>query len=531
MKYEIYRSKDYREIMSNYHISSLLAKTVDFFGWSPEEIGEFLSEPKSTDVSNDLTLIRIKERLLLAQQTNEKVFVFGDYDADGICATTMMVKILKELEIEYGYYIPNRLDEGYGLNIERTKQAIEKGYSLIITVDNGVKATESLEYAKMSGIDVIVTDHHIIENEVEAYALLHPFLLPQEFRPLCGAGCVLQIAKTFHLELSSYLVLAMVATVGDMMELKGENRWIVREGLKFLKSGDYSNFALLLSEKVEYVSEEVVGFQIVPKLNAVGRLADRANANSVVQFLLSDNQSEMTRFAQELSLLNQSRRELTKEHIQQIDINSLSKSFAVVYNESFHPGIVGLVANNLCKEIGVPVMVVTMHNGHCVGSIRGVGGIDIIECLNPIKDHFLSYGGHALAAGISFETEQLENITSYLENYPYTRAEMKQLCILVNDEDMTIDNMADLLAKGPYGQGITLPLYYYQTPKIISFNYLKKENYLKWKFAQMEGLWFSNTNTYNDFVDNDKLNFIGRVKANYFRGMLSYVLQLETVEK
>jgi len=531
MKYEIYRSKGYREIMSNYHVGSLLAKTMDFFGWNSEEITEFLCEPKCVDVSADLTLIRIKKRLLLAQQMKEKVFVFGDYDADGICATTMMVKILKQLEIECGYYIPNRLDEGYGLNIERTKQAIEKGYSLIITVDNGVKATQSLEFAKMSGIDVIVTDHHIIENEVEAYALLHPFFLPKELKGLCGAGCVLQIAKILDLELPSYLVLAMVATVGDMMELKGENRWIVREGLKFLKSGNYPNFALLLNEKVENANEEAVGFQIVPKLNAVGRLADRANANSVVQFLLSSNQSEMARFAQEVSLLNQVRRELTKEHIQQIDNSNLSKSFAVVCNESFHPGIVGLVANNLCNEIGVPVMVVTMHNGHCVGSIRGVGGIDIIECLNPIKDHFLSYGGHALAAGISFEKEKLASIINHLENYPYIRAEIEQACILVNDEDMTVDNLTGLFAKGPYGQGLALPLYYYQTPKIISYNYLKKENYLKWKFAEIDGLWFSNTNSYKDFVGDDSLNFIGKVRTNYFRDMLSYVLQLESIEK
>ena len=531
MKYEIFRSNKYREIMSDYNVGSLLAKNIDFLGWGEEEISSFLSNPKGTDISGVVALVEVRERLYKAREKKERVFVFGDYDADGICATTMMVKILDELGIENGYYLPNRLSEGYGLNIERTKQAIDKGYSLIITVDNGVKATDSLEFAKEKGIDVIVTDHHIIENEVEAHTILHPDILPPNLSWLCGAGCVLQIAKILDLNLQEYLVLAMVATIGDMMELKGENRWIVKEGLRSFKEGYCSNLSLLLSGKVENVCEEDIGYQIVPKLNAVGRLADRANVNSVVQYLLSSNQIEIAKYAQELSTINQQRRELTKEHLVQIDVNSLDKNFAVIYNESFHPGIVGLVANNLCREIGIPVLVATIHDGKCVGSIRGVPGIDIIECLNPIKNSFINYGGHVVAAGVSFEKERLADITEYLNKYEYVASEVAEVCIMVNDEDMTTENLEELFGHGPYGKGMALPLYYYREPNIVSYNYLKKENYLKWKFAQMEGLWFSDTSTYQDFLNCDKLNFIGKLRMNYFRDMLSYVLQLQTVEK
>ena len=149
----------------------------------------------------------------------------------------MMVKLLKELGIEVGFYIPNRLEEGYGLNVERTKQAIEKGYQLIITVDNGVKAYDALLEAKNCGVDVIVVDHHTLEDEVDCLYLWHPSMIDVSCQYLCGAGCVLQLVKLFGVNIEPYLALAAVATIGDMMVLEGENRWIVQQGLRVINEG------------------------------------------------------------------------------------------------------------------------------------------------------------------------------------------------------------------------------------------------------------------------------------------------------
>ena len=207
MKYVKKSVNSYREIMDTFHIGSLLAKILASYNWSNEQIEQFLSLSVAYDSTQHEVALKIKNRIQLAKEKKQKVFVFGDYDSDGICATTMMVKLLRHLDIETGYYIPNRLQEGYGLNLERTKQAIEKGYELIITVDNGVKAYESLEYAKSCNIDVIVTDHHTLENEFPCFALWHPTMIDVSCQYLCGAGCVLQLAKLFDVQLDDYLAL------------------------------------------------------------------------------------------------------------------------------------------------------------------------------------------------------------------------------------------------------------------------------------------------------------------------------------
>ena len=530
MKYKNFNSNNYMQIMKDLNVGSLFAKVVDYYGWSIQEAKHFMSSPVSSSINDIEALSNIVGRILRAKSNNERVFVFGDYDADGICATTMLVKILRDNGIETGYYIPNRLEEGYGLNITRTTQAINDGYSLIITVDNGVKAHDSLKYAKECGIDVIVMDHHVIENEVDAYEVLHPHLLKGDLEYLCGAGCVLQIAKAMKLDLDYYLVLAMIATIGDMMELHGENRWIVSEGIKVLKKQKYQNIIQLLNNVNSDITTEDIGFQVVPKLNAIGRLADRANVNTVVRYLLSKDVDEIIHYSKQLNLLNQTRKQLTEEHLAQITLGS-EKTFIVVSSESFHPGIVGLVANRLSKEHNLPTMVCTLHNGNYVGSIRGVSGIDLMECVEPIKNELMHYGGHKMAVGLSFGSDKLSLISDYLQNYKYQLVEDCIDCVVVDDSDMTNENVAELFQYGPYGQGISLPLFVYDLPKIANYNYMKKTNYLKWKFTEIEGIWFSKTCEYNDFVGKDSLRFIGKLQTNVFRNIKNYVLQLEHVEK
>ena len=529
MKYFKKSIDSYRQIMDSYHIGSLLAKILAYYNWSDEQIYQFLTPSVAYQSDQHEVANQIKTRIEQAKIKHEKVFVFGDYDTDGICATSMMVKLLRYLGIEVGFYIPNRLQEGYGLNLERTKQAIEKGYELIITVDNGVKAYEPLEYAHAKGVDVIVIDHHTLENEFPCYALWHPSMIDASCQYLCGAGCVLQLVKLFDVQLDAYLAMAAVATIGDMMVLQGENRWIVQQGLKIINEGKHLAFSQLVKNLP--INEEDVSFQIVPKLNAVGRLADRANVNQVVNFLLCDDVVQVEKMALQIQALNDERKKMTVDHEQLVDEKALEQNFMVVYHEDFHPGIVGLLANRLCKNYGKPVMVLSSKDDCYVGSIRSVESLDIMEYLNDISNLFEAFGGHKQAAGITFKKDKFTEINAYLQQCEYTQGEEKVECLSVDSVDLQWSNIQELYAYGPFGQGVELPLLWYENADIKDYRFMKKETYMKWQLSSVEAVWFSNTHTYQDFVGENDLVFIGKIGKNVYRGMTNYVLQLEHVVK
>ena len=310
MQYKVIDTGNYRQIMEKYHVGSLLAKIVSSFNYTEEDLVSFFM-PKEYGVYHHETFDRIKEILEQARQQDRKVFVFGDYDCDGICATALMVKCLDKLGIKNGYYIPNRFTEGYGLNLNRVMQAHEKGYDILVTVDNGVSAHEALNYARDVGMTVIVTDHHVISEEVECDVLSHPELFETDYSYLCGTGVVYVLAQYLGLSDDWMKELAMIATIGDVMELKGFNVQLVREGLKLLNEHAVRNIGILGADIRFPCDETDVAFKIVPALNSIGRLADRANPNQAVRFLLTEDVREMQYLAQQIRDLNEQRKSMT----------------------------------------------------------------------------------------------------------------------------------------------------------------------------------------------------------------------------
>ena len=219
MKYRKIDTDRYTELMSRYHIGSLLAKVVSTYDYSEEELDSFFHAVNYQTYYHE-SLRQIAELLSEVRSENRRVFIYGDYDCDGICATSILVHCLNKLSIANGYYIPNRFTEGYGLNIERVKQARTKGYDVLITVDNGVSAHEALIWAKENGMTVVVTDHHLISETVECDILCHPSLFAKDYSYLCGAGVVYLLADYMGLTDNVIRVLAMLATIGDVMEVE-----------------------------------------------------------------------------------------------------------------------------------------------------------------------------------------------------------------------------------------------------------------------------------------------------------------------
>ncbi len=432
----------------------------------------------SEHVSDALCLKKTAERLKTAQEKKEKVFVFGDYDADGICATSLMCRLLDKLSLTRGFYIPNRLKEGYGITSAYVHLAKEKGYQLIVTVDNGVSAYEALDEAEKLEIDVLVIDHHIRqEKERDPKYLIHPDLLEAEFADLCGAGCVLQLIRHMEMAEPKDWVLAMVATIGDMVSVFGENRNIIQKGLQILNKGLYPNIACLSKKTV--FNESDIAFDIVPKLNTYGRLADRANAYDLVRYLLLEDTNSILYNAGKIEELNNERKKLVSECVQSPHDFYQTANYDIYVSEYYHEGIIGLLANRMMNEKHRPSLVFAKGRDLIKGSGRSMKGYDIFENISKYKDMLESFGGHEQACGLSLLPESWEAFLNRLEQEEAIAYEEEvDTALAIEMGDLTLKNMRELEKIRPFGMGFFCPDFYLKELP-VSDSIPLKNNYRK----------------------------------------------------
>ncbi len=297
-------------------------------------------------------------------------------------STAILVDALRRYGIQAGFYIPNRFAEGYGLQKHTVQLAHEKGYRLLITVDNGVKAFDALLEAQRLGLDVIVTDHHAMEEEVPCKILLHPFLMGYRFETLSGAGVALTVARALKMDTKDHVVFACVAAIADVMELRQETRAIVQLGLQYLKEGACMPIQLLVKERFPKWDENLIAFQVVPKLNTTGRLADMANANNTVRYLLSGNMQQIQHVAEQIKQLNEKRKTMSDQMVQVArTLVRPEYRFQLLFHDSFHEGMAGLVAGKLSEELQIPVMVAAQREQMFKGSIRSLDLLDLTTFL------------------------------------------------------------------------------------------------------------------------------------------------------
>ena len=302
--------KDAAELCRKYDLPVLSGRLLAASGLDDDRIRELLFDDGQLHTSQAACVKQLCQRLLTARAKGEKVFIGGDYDADGICSTAIMKDVLDRLGIACGYYIPDRFREGYGLNPATVDMVADKGYTLIITVDNGVKAHAAIAKAHERGLEILVTDHHQIDEEVKADLVVHPDYMEPEFATLSGAGVALQISRSLLGDLPFHTALAAVAAIGDVMPLWQESRRIVRQGLQAMRQGEAPALLSLLRSR-DVIDAEAVGFQIVPRLNSVGRMNDLSNVNTLVPFLLSHDPAVITAYKTQLETVNEARRSMS----------------------------------------------------------------------------------------------------------------------------------------------------------------------------------------------------------------------------
>nr|WP_306220203.1 single-stranded-DNA-specific exonuclease RecJ [Cohnella sp. WQ 127256] len=450
-------------------------------GWtSLEETAAFLHH----DMDHLLDPFEMKgmaeavERISRAIRDGERIRVYGDYDADGVTSTALMMRLLKQLGASFDTYIPHRSREGYGLNLGAIDLAVEAGVQLLITVDNGISAVEQIAYATHRGIDVIVTDHHEAPEILPiAIALVNPKQkdCPYPFKGLCGAGVVFKLAHAMlgH-PVKEYADLAAIGTIADLMPLTGENRIIARLGLEQMRQRPIAGIRALA--KVSNVNPEDlnsgrIGFSLAPRLNAGGRLA---HADVALKLLTAMDDEEAEKLAIELDGLNSERQALVEQTVieaddmwqsQCADAGGVQRNVIVLAKEGWNAGIAGLVASKLVERYYRPVIILALDvvTGLCKGSARSIEGFDLYAALTECASLLEHYGGHQAAAGMTISQESVGELADRLHNLaeqwlskedwqPKRRVDLG-----ITLADITIKAVDQLASLEPFGNGNPTP--------------------------------------------------------------------------
>lgn len=522
MKIKALSVSGYEAIKDTYGLSDLAAKVCAAKSLNQQQITEILSDEALLDPFCANGLKEVVKRIQQAKEKQEKVLICGDYDADGICATAILQDALSRYGISCGFYIPNRLKEGYGLHSSTVDLAKQKGYSLLITVDNGVKAFEALKHCEALGIDTIVSDHHTMAQKVPCTYLLHSHTMGEAFDNLCGAGIAFMISRALVGEIKEHVILAAVASIGDVMPLWKETRKIVKQGIAYLKAGMCQPIQALCNDTAVKWDERVIAFQIVPKLNATGRLADLANANNTVRYLLMKNKNDITAFARQMEALNQKRRLMTTEMstFARTLVNE-NDAFLILNHERFHEGLLGIVAAKLCEEYHKPAMVFARFKNEWKGSIRSNGMIDLRTFFDDCPISLLAYGGHAAAAGITVHQDDFASFCSFVQDKMKTAIvteEMYQEAIPCHVNECDLNAVGELERFAPFGEQFSKPLFLIDDYKVKAIKSLTNGKHVKWESLEnVDALYFNAKDIYVKYQNETRLSFLGTLSINEFR--------------
>lgn len=446
-------------------MDSFLKQLLDFYSMSEEDFAELskpIEEVKLIDPNSIEGMDKVTSRIFEAIKNKEKIIVYGDYDCDGISATSIMVKTFQKLNYPVSYYVPSRYIDGYGINIKNVKAIAEKGFNLLILVDNGISQIEEIKLANGLGIDVIVIDHHEPQNELpEAVGIIHPFVSNISKIGGCAGYMSLFVSGALLGEYDPYLVtIAGLSTITDMMELKEYNRDVVRLAISYLRRFRFPKLIHLCEQDI--ISEKTFGLEIGPKINAIGRMITNKNVNLLVKYLTSDTEDTIA-IRDWIIEVNNNRKELTKSLLEDIK-EDFSEAKGIVIKTDLLEGLIGLLANNLMNKYKVPTIVFTTNEKDSTkmkGSVRSIEGFNIVEAFEELKDYLVEGGGHAMAGGLTIEAKNFdkfkEEFVKLCAEKPLEKVEEKFIDISLKDINM--ENYGILRKLAPFGMGFKEPLF------------------------------------------------------------------------
>lgn len=463
----------------------------DFFGCRS------LSEPLlMRDVDKAVEMIRS------ALDEDKKITVYGDYDCDGVTATAIMYSYLEAQGANVDYYIPER-SEGYGMNLPALERIVSRGTQLVITVDNGISALEEARFLKEKGVDLVVTDHHQPGLELpDCGACIDPNRADDRspFKDLCGAGVALKLIIALEEDeefvLDTYAHLAAVGTIGDVMPLKGENRYIVRRGLENIKNEQNAGLTALIhsaSRSAENITSTDIAFTVCPRINASGRMDSPEKA---LRLLLCEDDAETAkRLAEELSELNGRRKseedKIIREINEQIARDPLiaKQRVIVLSGEGWHCGIIGIVCSHILERYDKPVVIISVNGDEARGSMRSIEGFSAHKMLSECSACLTKFGGHPGAGGFSLPADKVGEFTKQIHEYAREYyPKMPDVSLYADMEvpisALTVDNVKKLSLLEPCGERNPVPLFLLRNCTVKAKRSLKDGKYTSFEIAQ-----------------------------------------------
>lgn len=472
------RMRESRLLQREQGIPALLADILAARGFGSGNVAELLSDDGEMEDPFLLPdMQKAVDRIEKAIETGEKIAVYGDYDCDGVTSTAILYGYLQSMGADVCYYIPDRLDEGFGMNRGAVDHLHELGVTLIVTVDNGTSAVEEIAYAGELGIDVVVTDHHIPGPELpHAVAVVNPHRDEYTgFKQLCGAGVAFKLTAAldgggYDMVMESFAPLAAIGTIGDVVPLVGENRLLVRKGMQLMPMSESAGLQALVTAaglQDGELTASKIAFGLCPRINAAGRMGDARLAASL---LLSEDEEEAGMMAEKLCQLNQERRDEEERILEEIERQIaenpelLLGRVLVLSAPGLNHGVVGIVASRVMNMYGKPCFILSEEGELAVGSGRSLGNFGLFDAVYACRQLLERYGGHKLAAGLTLKTENIGPFRQAINQYAAARYDRMPVVQTVIDRrlraaDIDLSAVELLESLEPFGEGNPQPVF------------------------------------------------------------------------
>lgn len=530
-------------------INSIVRELLKKRGVSKEkDILEFLSEkPKKT--YDPFLLLNMEEAVDLILSTiknNEKICIYGDYDADGITSVAVMLEILSNITDRLEYYIPSRFDEGYGLNKEAIKKIKQRGSKLIITVDCGSVSIDEVELAKQLGLDIIITDHHNVMDKVPDCLVINPKQEQCEypFKNLAGCGVAFKLAQAIQVKsnlpktvLSDLLDLVGIGTIGDIVPLIDENRTLAKYGIQAINKTKREGLIRLIKEaglKYGEVNSENIAYVVVPHINSAGRISSPEIA---LELLIAKDLLSQIEGANSLIQSNKERKRLQEvaflQCISIIEESHVQDNFKIIFADGAHEGIAGIVAGKIKDKYQRPTIILTRSGDYLKGTGRSVENIDIYKILKSVEELFEKFGGHSGACGFTMKSENLSQLRYSLEeqvNRMYAENNLlfsleKNIDLEFKGSEIDVELVQELDKMAPFGNANEKPVFLVNNVKINNLSFMGAEHkHFRFISCCKDGttlpcVLFNDAGKYSqDLLRNKKVDILGYPNINKWNG-------------
>ena len=545
-----------KQISEKHNISTLLAQILINRNIVDDSQIDIFLQPKRNDFHDPFLMLDMEkatDRIMQAIKNKEKTIIYGDYDVDGITSITVLKKFLQERGLETDYYIPNRLEEGYGLNVDAIQEIAQKKYKLMITVDCGVSGIEEIKLANSKGIETIVTDHHEQLDELPAaYAIINPKRRDNTypFRGLAGVGVVFKLIQAISKKLGldekeylKYLDIVCIGTISDIVPLVDENRVIAKLGLMLVECTKNIGLKELISEtKYKNIDSTMISFAIAPRINACGRMGKQEEA---LQLFLTENLEEAKEITKKLERYNSERQETEKsifnqamQKLEKEDLENISS--IVLAGENWHHGVIGIVASRITEKYFKPTILICIEGNEGKGSGRSIPGFDLHQALVDSSKFLKKYGGHEMAVGLSLEKDKINDFKKNFEKISENK-NVKQLIPVINidceimKKDLNKETIEQIKLLEPFGEMNKQPLVVYKNLKIVSIRSLSEGKHLKLMLKDdnetINAIGFNLGELANEYLIGDKIDIVGILETNTYNGQEQIQINIRDIMK